>query len=521
MPFHCIVPHCTSRSGNPGISFYRLPLNNPALLKQWLLNIRRENTPINQNSRVCSLHFKDGKKTGKSDVPVIFSWTKKPRKSPKKQTIPCSETPQSSVSVQALIHEVISKHTLDEDNCDEMLTDLLPCDNVCDVSEQATVTDASTNTDPVPKPVSLSDVGIQSVVMMVHDDVQTDEIETKDVEIQATVTTEEASTDINTKLLNDKNVSTSTDDLGAPLTHFCVEAVKDDDKAIRFYTGFSSYMYMMICFNFLGPAVAALSYHEKNSGKETSFMGRHRSLTPLNEFFLTLCRLRVGLKEQDLAYRFGISQSTVSRIITTWLDFMFHKFKEIPIWPNRQVVDQFMPDCFRSLYPRTRCVIDATEVFIEMPSNPTAQQLTFSNYKNHNTLKALVGITPSGAVCFVSDLYGGNISDKKLTVECGILKLFECGDSIMADRGFTIEDILPLGVSLNVPPRMNESGQLTDNERTATRRIASVRIHVERAIERIKNYQLLHIIPNSMHNSANQLFFVCAMLTNFLLPLVE
>ena len=103
-------------------------------------------------------------------------------------------------------------------------------------------------------------------------------------------------------------------------------------------------MYMMICFNFLGPALAALSYHEKNSGKETSFMGRHRSLTPLNEFFLTFCRLRVGLKQQGLAYRFGISLSTMSRIITTWLDFIFHKFKEIPIWLNRQVVDQFMPD---------------------------------------------------------------------------------------------------------------------------------------------------------------------------------
>ena len=129
--------------------------------------------------------------------------------------------------MQTLINEVISKHTLNEDNCDEMLTDLLPCDNVCDVSEQATVTDASTNTDPVPKPDS--DVGIQSVVMMVHDDVQTDEIETKDVEIQATVTTEEASTDINTKLLNDNNVSTSTVDLGAPLTQFCAEAIKDGD----------------------------------------------------------------------------------------------------------------------------------------------------------------------------------------------------------------------------------------------------------------------------------------------------
>ena len=141
-----------------------------------------------------------------------------------------------------------------------------------------------------------------------------------------------------------------------------------------------------------------------------------------------------------------------------------------------------------------------------MPANPTAQQLTFSNYKNHNTFKALVGITPSGAVSFVSDLYGGNISDKKLTVQCGILKLLEPGDSIMTDRGFTITNVLPPNVLLNVPPRLNETGQLTEAERTTTRRIASVRIHVERAIERIKNYQILHEIPNSMHNSANQVF---------------
>ena len=86
------------------------------------------------------------------------------------------------------------------------------------------------------------------------------------------------------------------------------------------------------------------------------------------------------------------------------------------------------------------------------------------------------------------------------------LKLLEHGDSIMADRGFTIEDVLPPGVSLNVPPRLNETGQLTESEHTTTRRIASVHIHVERAIERIKNYKILHVIPNNMHNSINQVF---------------
>ena len=233
-----------------------------------------------------------------------------------------------------------------------------------------------------------------------------------------------------------------------------------------------------------------------------------------------MCRLRLSLKEQDLSYRFQISQPTVSRTFNTWISFIYFKFKEVPLWPTREAIDQLMPTCFRSTYPTTRCIIDATEIFIEMPANPSAQQLTFSNYKNHNTLKALIEITPSGVVSFISDLYGGNISDKKLTLLSGLLDLLEAGDAIMADRGFTIHDILPPGVTLNAPPRMNDSGQLTESERTTTRRIASVRIHVERTMERIKNYQILHNVLNSMHNKINQVFFVYAVLTNFLPPLV-
>jgi len=42
-------------------------------------------------------------------------------------------------------------------------------------------------------------------------------------------------------------------------------------------------------------------------------------------------------------------------------------------------------------------------------------------------------------------LYGGNISDEKLSLASGILELFDPGDAIMADRGFNIADILPNG----------------------------------------------------------------------------
>ena len=210
----------------------------------------------------------------------------------------------------------------------------------------------------------------------------------------------------------------------------------------------------------------------------------------------------------------------MSRIIITWINFLYCKFKDLNIWPSRQQVNHYMPRLFKDYYPTTRCIIDATELFIQSPSNPQAQQLTFSSYKNHNTLKALVCITPSsGALSFVSKLHGGSTSDRELFERSGLLSLLEPGDSIMADRGFTIADLLDTkGVSLNIPP-MKVGEQLSDTELVATRRIAALRIHVERALGRIKNYKILNDIPNNMSKISDQIFFICCILCNFTSPL--
>ena len=106
-----------------------------------------------------------------------------------------------------------------------------------------------------------------------------------------------------------------------------------------------------------------------------------------------------------------------------------------------------MPTCFKQLYPTTRIIIDATEIFIETPSLPELQQMTYSSYKNHYTYKALIGILPGGEITFVSKLFPGSISDKELTRKSGLLDLLQSGDSVMADRGFNIQDDLtPLRV---------------------------------------------------------------------------
>ena len=70
------MPLCKNISGTPGISFYRLPLKDPELLKKWLIKIGRENTPITEHSRVCSAHFNGGKRKGKDDIPVVFNLDK-------------------------------------------------------------------------------------------------------------------------------------------------------------------------------------------------------------------------------------------------------------------------------------------------------------------------------------------------------------------------------------------------------------------------------------------------------------
>lgn len=81
--------------------------------------------------------------------------------------------------------------------------------------------------------------------------------------------------------------------------------------------------------------------------------GRRKILPPLEEFFLILIRLCLGLFEQDLAYRFGISQATVSHIMITWMNFMYMQFKQIPLWPPRELILSNMPTLFKEKYPTT------------------------------------------------------------------------------------------------------------------------------------------------------------------------
>ena len=155
-----------------------------------------------------------------------------------------------------------------------------------------------------------------------------------------------------------------------------------------------------------------------------------------------------------------------------------------------------------------------------MATSGRSQSATYSEYKHHNTAKGLIGITPAGAVSFVSDLYAGRTSDKQATIDCGIIDLLDQNDSVMADKGFEIADDLPKGVELNIPSFLRGKDHLSVEEEIETRKIASVRIHVERTISRIKTFGILStVFPISMCSELNKIWVICAYMTN-LLPLL-
>ena len=301
------------------------------------------------------------------------------------------------------------------------------------------------------------------------------------------------------------------------LSSFTATNFAGNDELIRLYTGFPSYEAFLSFFEFLGPAVHELKYWgEKDYERKQQ---RKRKLTSLDQFFLMMIKIKLNLRNKDLGYRFGISESLVSRYICTWICFLYQHLKEIDWTPSPQQVSGTLPQSFHDKYPTTFAIIDGSEIFIETPNDLHIQSSTWSSYKHHNTAKFLIACTPNGVVSFISPVYVGGISDVELTRVSGFLKTLEDKHdiSIMADRGFTIKDQLgELGVQLNIPPFLDGRTQLPPHDIKRGRSIASLRIHVERAISRIKNFAILKgKFPLSMIRLLNQVVCVCAWLTNF------
>lgn len=234
-----------------------------------------------------------------------------------------------------------------------------------------------------------------------------------------------------------------------------------------------------------------------------TFLQTFMSRTPLankiplrDQFFVTLVKLRLDMPYEYLADHCGIPTSTFHDMFWRWINLMSNKLDFLINMPHRETLNETLPSIFRNKYPRLTCIIDCFEIFIERPQKLEARAKCYSNYKKHSTVKVLIGCSPLGSVCFLSTVWGGRVSDNEIVRSSGFMSpyLHHPGDQILADRGFTLTDdfATTCSVDLVIPAFTKGKRQLSAQDVESSRKMSSIRIHIERVIGLIKNrYKIL------------------------------
>jgi hypothetical protein len=299
------------------------------------------------------------------------------------------------------------------------------------------------------------------------------------------------------------------------------------EQHINDLTGVRSIEVFLALYDLFNIDEAAENLKQRNAGLEYTNKPRSKSrkLRPIDGMFLCMIRLRTGMTEEHVAWLFGVGQSTVSRVFEMWLMHMHVSFQVCFPPPDAKMRQHSCPKEFVAKFKTNYAyIVDCSDLEMQVGSDPQIQYATWSDYHHFNGAKFLGAITPCGAFAYSSKAYPARATDNAVTGLCGFLEFLEKGDTIVADKGFTVFYLLnKLEVSLYIPPfkRVGQE-QFTTEELMRTSKVANLRIHIERAFERTKKFKIFdRPLQITMIDLATPLFYVCSMLTNLQNPLVN
>lgn len=229
-----------------------------------------------------------------------------------------------------------------------------------------------------------------------------------------------------------------------------------------------------------------------NDARETCKLKiKNYSLPLVQIIMLIFFRLKLNVSYQFLAVLFSVSAKTCRLYYKEMLPILALVFKCAIIWPSKEEILLSLPKCF-SKFKNTRVVIDCTEIPVEKPKCLGCGIKVYSFYKSGETIKFLLGTTPSGLISFLSLPYGGRASDKAITNQSSLYSKVDPFETIMADKGFLIEEECEDNfIRLLRPPFLKNKDCLSEKEAEDNRKIAGARVHVERSIQRLKIFKIL------------------------------
>ena len=260
-----------------------------------------------------------------------------------------------------------------------------------------------------------------------------------------------------------------------------------------------------------------LSFKVKDTLKESKMLTREKKI------YILLARFKLFIPFSVLASFLNIGESTAKKAFKETLNAIYDVAKDGLIWFEKKVIKRRMPSDFKALFPDTRCIIDCSEITCERAPKVRQRALMYSSYKSNYTVKFLVAVAPSGEIMFVSKAYGGRMTDTAITCNSGFLQLIEEGDLVMSDKGFpSIErNINEAGGLLVMPPFKHGERQFSAAQNQDGYKCAKVRVHVERAIGRLKNFEILNFVPIRMLPHIDKTLTIVCFLTNLLPDLIK
>lgn len=262
---------------------------------------------------------------------------------------------------------------------------------------------------------------------------------------------------------------------------FSYESIRKNEKKFQYLCGLSIEQFDML-FECIQPYLSLLPHSSILFSKQTQYLA-----------VLTVCRHALDYK--FMAVLLNTSEATMSRMGNSWIVFLSTIFEEVNIQPNHGYLVEKMPKSFIDTgHGLTDLVLDATEFKFHTATNYDVNSLMFSNYKNHSTGKALIGITPHGMGLLFSDVYPGSVSDTEITTKTNVIDFLFEGHELMTDRGFSVQDYCAeKGITLN-RPKQKDNPQFSEMEDERNFNIACTRIHVERYIGRVRDWRILNAV---------------------------
>ena len=198
---------------------------------------------------------------------------------------------------------------------------------------------------------------------------------------------------------------------------------ENDEKLFHFYTRISSFTVLMAMFNLVSAAIS-----ETPQSKLSKFRCCILTLMKL--------QLHVNASNYDLGFRFGVSASTISQVLSKWIEAMNVHLSFLITWPDHTGIQKTMPFCFRPSHGLSFAfVIDCFKLYIEKHPILVAKSCTWSQYKHHNTAKYLIRITPQRVISSISNGRRDRVSDIHIVENSGYLDNLLPGDVVRCRQG--------------------------------------------------------------------------------------